>query len=262
MWPYKREDRAEPQAPPAQGWLTAYVDGELTDEERARVEAWLARNPEARAEVEGQRRLKGLWDRCPVPEPDRFAWDDVLARVESALNPTATEKPARPEPRQGPRDQTWLWAAGAVAAAVLLALWLSRPQRPAVEPAGSDDDVFEVASEADVVIDDMDPADARAVVVGRVPAPESYGLKPGELLEVASPDDVTILSMDAADTGALVVGEAPVAGALALATREEVQVDQLTPHPGDETMPYLHAPRGGWPMVVAPVKAVRKDGPP
>ncbi|HKB42276.1 MAG TPA: zf-HC2 domain-containing protein [Gemmataceae bacterium] len=261
MWPFKREDRAEPQAPPAQGWLTAYVDGELTDEERARVEAWLARNPEARAEVEGQRRLKGLWDRCPVPEPDRFAWDDVLARVESGLGSAATEKSARPAHRQGPRDQTWLWAAGAVAAAVLLGLWLSRRDPPAVDPPGTEE-VFEVASEADVVIDDMDPADAPAVVVGRVPAQESFPLKPGELLEVASPDEVTILSMDAADLGALVVGEAPVAGALALATREEVQVDQLTPHPGDETMPYLHAPKGGWPMVVAPVKAARKDGPP
>jgi len=150
-----------------------------------------------------------------------------------------------------------------VAAAVLLALWLSRPERPVIDPTGeTDGEVFEVAAEGDVVIDDMDPADARAIVVGRVPAPGSFALKPGERLEVASSDEVTILSMDAADTRALVVGEAPVAGALTLATREEVQVDQLTPHPIDETMPYLHAPKGGWPMVVAPVKAARKDGPP
>src|SRR6266511_461040 len=143
MWPHKREDRTEPQAPPAQGWLTAYVDGELPDEERARVEAWLARNPEARAEVEGQRRLKAWCDRCPVPEPDRFAWDDVLTRVESALNAAATEKPVRPDQRQGPPDRTWLWAAGAVAAAVLLALWLSRPERPVIDPTGeTDGEVF------------------------------------------------------------------------------------------------------------------------
>jgi len=105
MGPHKREDR-EKIASPCQTWLTAYVDGELTDEERARVEAWLTRNPEVRAEVEAQQHLKALCERCPVPGPDALAWDDVLARVESALEAASTEnlqprlRPLRPSPPQ------------------------------------------------------------------------------------------------------------------------------------------------------------------
>src|SRR5437899_8787103 len=132
MGPHKREDR-EKIASPCQTWLTAYVDGELTDEERARVQAWLTRNPEVRAEVEAQQHLKALWERCPVPAPDALAWDDVLARVESALEAASTENlqprlsPLRPSPRN-----PWRWAAWvAAAAALLLALWLGhRPAPP------------------------------------------------------------------------------------------------------------------------------------
>ncbi|MBI1913816.1 MAG: zf-HC2 domain-containing protein [Planctomycetes bacterium] len=260
MWPHKRED-GEEIASPCQTWLTAYVDGELRDEERARVEAWLAGNPEARAEVEAQQHLKALWERCPVPGPDALAWDDVLARVESALDAAATEDAlTRFGPPRTPPRSRWRWAAwAAVAAAILLTVWLG--QRVAPPDDGSDSESFELVSDTDVVIDDMDPADARALVVGRVPSPGSFGLEPGERLEVVSPEEVTIISMDGSDTPALVVGEPPVAGPLVLARRDEVQVDHMAPHPADETMPYLHAPEGGWPMVVAPLKAARKDGP-
>jgi len=57
-------------------------------------------------------------------------------------------------------------------------------------------------SDNEVVIDDMDPADARALVVGRVPPAGSFGLEPGERLEVVSADEVTIICMDGADTPA------------------------------------------------------------
>src|SRR5437016_1276121 len=99
MQPHKREDREE-LAPPCQARLTAYVDGELSDEERARLEAWLARHPEARAEIDAQRRLAACWERCPVPEPDIVAWDDALSRVESTLS-AATAEPTSPQRQQG-----------------------------------------------------------------------------------------------------------------------------------------------------------------
>jgi hypothetical protein len=254
MWPHKREDREE-IASPCQTWLMAYVDGELTDEERARVEGWLARNPEARAEVDALRHLKTLCERCRVPGPDALAWDEILARIESTLDSAAREEALTDSgpPRMRGRSR-WRWVAWvAAAAAILLTLWLSRP---AVSPDESDDrEPFEVASEADVQIDDMDPADGRALVVGRLPPAGSFGLEPGERLQVVSPEEVTIISMEGADLQALVVGEPPVTGALVLATRDEIQVEHMAPHPTNETVPYLHAPEGGWPMVVAPLKA-------
>src|SRR5204862_7458696 len=46
---------------PDPGELAGYVDGELDAAGCRRVEAWLAAHPEAATEVEGQRRLAGLW---------------------------------------------------------------------------------------------------------------------------------------------------------------------------------------------------------
>src|SRR5437763_11241746 len=144
MGPHKRDERSDRAPDPA--WLAAYVDGELEDDERARVEAWLAHDPEARAEVEAQRRLKDLCDRCPAPEPDLLAWDDVLARVESALSTPAVAEAASVAPNRR-RSLRWAVGAAAAAAAILLTLWLSRPGSP-VDHAdgtdGSDGEVFEV----------------------------------------------------------------------------------------------------------------------
>src|SRR5262245_17064315 len=128
MEQHKRDER-EDLASPWQTWLTAYVDGELTDEERALVEALLARNPEARAEVEAQQHLKTVWERGRVPGPDANAWDDVLLRMESALDAADTEDVLRRlGPARWPHRNPWRWAAWvATAAAILLTLWLSRP---------------------------------------------------------------------------------------------------------------------------------------
>src|SRR5215471_8052005 len=101
----------------------------------------------------------------------------------------------------------------------------------------------------------MDPNDAAALVVGRRPVPPAE-LRPGSTLPVTDADDVTILSMDAADTDALVVGEPPVSGELVLVGQGDVEVDHMAPC-ADDTQPYLHSPKNGWPMVVAPFKAAR-----
>lgn len=256
MWPVDRQDRSEPEPTPPESWLAAYVDGELGEEERTRVEAWLDANPAARAAVESQRRLQGWFEATAGPEPDARAWDDTLARVEAALLPAG---PGVRPTRRGPWRTPWLWAVGlATAAAVLLALWIGHDHRKTPAPGpGPEEGVLEVVAEADVVIDDMDPADAAAVVVGRRPASPRPELGPGETLPVTDIDDVMIISMDAADTAALVVGEPPVSGELVLVSQGEVQVDHMAPSPVDDTTPYLHSPKDGWPMVVAPRKAAR-----
>ena len=48
------------EGPSPEEW-TAYLDGELTPEQRERFEAFLAERPEAAAEADGCRRLLPLW---------------------------------------------------------------------------------------------------------------------------------------------------------------------------------------------------------
>ena len=63
-----------PDRLPERRWprlLAAYADGELDAAGRARVEAWLAANPDARADLEAQRRLgpRGpLWEASAAPQ--------------------------------------------------------------------------------------------------------------------------------------------------------------------------------------------------
>ncbi len=260
-WPHEQDPFDAPGGRDPAVWLSAYVDGELGDEDRARVEAWLARDPRARAEVEAQRRLRGWCQRAAVPEPGGEAWDGVLARVEAALRPPAALRSGRGARR---------WVAGlSAAAAVLLALWLARePADPRVAPDGPSDggptETLEVASDADIVIHHMDPDDAErgAVVVGGLPGAELLDPKPGEQFQVAAPGDVFIICMDGSDTTALVVGAPPVSGALVLASSADVEVHNMAPHPADDVRPYLHAPQGAPPMVLPPGMANPLPRPP
>jgi anti-sigma factor RsiW len=54
--------------------LAAYADGELAPAECRRVEDWLAAHPEARADVEAQRRLARLFDEAAPPAPADERW--------------------------------------------------------------------------------------------------------------------------------------------------------------------------------------------
>ena len=69
--------------------LSAYIDGELTAVEAARVEAHLATDPAARAEVARLRRLQEVTDsmvlkEAPPEEWERF-WDNAYNRLERGL---------------------------------------------------------------------------------------------------------------------------------------------------------------------------------
>src|SRR5262245_54407800 len=92
----RRHDRPFPEL------LAAYADGELDAAARAQVEAWLAAHPEARAELEAQRRLsrrnQKLWHASAGPSPSEASWARVLNRVQSALR-TPPAAAARPRPR-------------------------------------------------------------------------------------------------------------------------------------------------------------------
>src|SRR5262249_58779212 len=69
--------------------LAAYADGELDAAGRARVEAWLAEHPEARAELENQRKLSRsnskLWHASGPQSPGERSWSRLFRRVHMAL---------------------------------------------------------------------------------------------------------------------------------------------------------------------------------
>ncbi len=93
--------------------LSAYLDGELSDSERARLEAQLADDPALRAELDGLRQtvalVRGL---PPVPAPRNF----LLPQTTAARPHPATARAlyARPAP--------WLTAAAAIASFLFIAL--------------------------------------------------------------------------------------------------------------------------------------------
>jgi anti-sigma-K factor RskA len=209
MWPRSNDDRSDPAS-----WLTAYVDGELNEQESARVEEWLAGDPAARAEVDAQRRLKALWEQGAPADPTPAAFDAVRARIEAGRT--------SPAPASRHRARLALAAALATAAAATLAFFLNRPApRPEPEPGP------------------------------RLPAALP--------LEVVDADEVVIEELDAADRPLLVVGQPPVTGPLVLAGEGEVVVDHMESFPVHDRKPYLHAPRDGSPMLVAPMSFARGD---
>jgi anti-sigma factor RsiW len=154
----RESDRPSPEQ------LAAFADGELAGEERTRVERWLAEDPTAAAEVDGWRRLAGLWREASPPEPAPAAWDQTLSRIEAAL-PASRRPAARPRPWR-------TWALLVAAAALVGVLLLGRPfpgTRPVISPDGSEEGTLPVAGPQDVTILSMDACDTDALVVGQPP---------------------------------------------------------------------------------------------
>jgi hypothetical protein len=155
--------------------LAAYVDGELDAAGRARVEAWLAEHPEARAELETQQRLsrrnQRLWQASAGPSPSEASWSRLVAHVQQAL----TAPPGPPAPRR-PRLLRILAPLTTAAAAVLAVVFL-RPLTPPAPPTPSTpDEVWAVATDDDVEIVGIQGADFDRLVVGRSPLPDQIVL--------------------------------------------------------------------------------------
>jgi hypothetical protein len=239
---------------PRDAWLLSYLDNELVPEQRAQFEAWLARDPAARAEVEEHSLVTDLFAEAEIEEP---AWDETLAGIRSALR-------QKPVPAGRPHHGAgWplLWLV--TAAAVLAGVWLGAGgllrQSPRDEGDGNRPavPVLEVAGDTDIVIDDMDPLDASALVLGKVPDSVPTELRQRVALEVASGVEIGIITMDGDDTGNLIVGDPPVQGPLLLASPGEVKVHHIATGKRDEPLPYLHEPGGGMPMIMVPFKSAR-----
>jgi anti-sigma factor RsiW len=163
--------------------LAAYADGELTAAECRRVEAWLAAHPEARADVEAQRRLARLFEEAAPPPPGEEQWADALARLEQYL---ATPPARRPAWRR--RATVAVAALVAAAAVVLLAFALKDPTARTVPPDGEPqaeaEEPWPVASADDVEILSMDDRDRGTLVIGEPPV--------NEPLELLTEDEVQV----------------------------------------------------------------------
>jgi hypothetical protein len=172
-------------APPDVKTLTAYFDGELNRAgdaaTRRQVEAWLARNPAARAELTEWRRLRQLWDATTPAEPGTARAAKLLARLRHATTP--------------PRDTARRWrlamtgvAVAAVAATVLLVVWfINQPTPPnGLGPVVKipTDEVLEVAQWDEVVVLRITGEDTASLIVGILPVTGN--------LELADPGEVSL----------------------------------------------------------------------
>ena len=105
--------------------LTAYLDGELAGEERRRVEARLATDPQLRSEADSLKRAWELLDALPRPAPSNEFTTRTLDRV-SALRvatPSTSKTEALPAPKRPWLRRSYLApAAWAAVAAVALGI--------------------------------------------------------------------------------------------------------------------------------------------
>jgi len=103
--------------PALQEELTAYLDGELTSDDRRRVEERLARDADYRTELQRMQRAWDLLDKLP-----RASVDDSFMRSTIEMVAIAAADEARTQALQIPRRRRLTIIAGA--AAVLLAAGL------------------------------------------------------------------------------------------------------------------------------------------
>lgn len=104
--------------------LSAYLDGELTPDERAALERRLAQDAALRAELDELRRVVGLV---------RAHWTPVHAPRDFRLDPAVYGRPAARPVRQLERPQRtfrWAWAVSAAAALLLVVCLASLLLRP------------------------------------------------------------------------------------------------------------------------------------
>jgi hypothetical protein len=165
--------------------LAAYFDGELDDRcdcayLRARIEAWLEKNPEA---VEASAQLQQLWLDTTPAEPSAAAWNQTLGKIDAGRRQSSASR------------RTWL-AVGIVASCVALVVafgvWRLQPpineKKIAIVPPGKTEvevEVFPVATADEVIVHYIEGRDTNHLVVATLPV---YGL-----LELASHGEVHVV---------------------------------------------------------------------
>lgn len=109
--------------------LSAYLDGELDDVERAEVEARLATSPEWRAILEELRETRDALRALPAVDPPPDLWSRILG--DDQVVDLAAKRRERRE-----RRPVWKLVAAAAAAVIVIVVGIAAVPRPdKVEPA-------------------------------------------------------------------------------------------------------------------------------
>ncbi|HSU53489.1 MAG TPA: hypothetical protein VLT36_05485 [Candidatus Dormibacteraeota bacterium] len=126
--------------------LQAFLDGELPEPEAREIANWLAQDQQAAlllAELRNTREsLKGAEAFMPLPESREFYWSKIAREIDR-LEPAA--RPPQAKPSWVAMWRRYLMPAGAIAAALLVALMVVAPNRGAdseSEAAMSDPGAF------------------------------------------------------------------------------------------------------------------------
>jgi hypothetical protein len=114
--------------------LSAYIDGELTADERAAVEARLATDPAAQQLLHELRSVAQDVQSLPTERVGRDLSDEILRRVAPKK---AAAAPVEPSPSPGPMPKltifgnrrSWMWASLALAAGLLIMIVQSGDER-------------------------------------------------------------------------------------------------------------------------------------
>jgi anti-sigma factor RsiW len=118
-------------------FLSGYLDGELTQDEHAEVEARLAASPELRAELDDIRVVRDAVRSLPRRAAPAGFWDAVVANVETAADDDGVGSdvaPVRDLGERRARTVPWRWIAGAAAAAAVVIAVVVVPGRTTVRP--------------------------------------------------------------------------------------------------------------------------------
>ncbi len=196
--------------------LAAYADGELEAGTHAAVERWLADNPEARASLNTQREFgpgnADLWQRAEIPAPSAASWAIVRHGIESGLNP--------PTPKPAIRYRSALWVLGGIATIAVAAsvAWV----------------VFGPVAQQRTLEDLRKPREIAKSRPEIAPPPRQIVtlLKPDPLagfavLEMATDEEVVLDRVPDTRTGWLPIGRHPLPDTLALASVDEVHLQEV-----------------------------------
>ena len=115
--------------------LSAYLDGELTDAERAAVETQLESSPEWREELAEVRAARDALRGLPERDAPAGFWDAVYAHVAADDDEAATDDvvvPITAAPSHPRRRWAWIAASAAAVAAVVAIVVV--PHRTEVSP--------------------------------------------------------------------------------------------------------------------------------
>ena len=162
--------------------LSAYLDGELTDAERAAVEQRLASDPAAQQVVDELRAVSKTLRGLPPAVAGGGFTESVLRRVEAAqrVAPASSEDaaptavPTRLPFGRSPR--AWLWAGLAVAAALMLTVVLPDGNESGPTVAGLKAPAS--AAPAAAALDDSGLAEMEAALPAAPPAPAMTASSP------------------------------------------------------------------------------------